>query len=152
MGFKENPSDSSYRNFVNLFCYSLYGDSSITKVTGVLALPNKITVSRENYTLDYSEPDFLDKLRDIETLGFLDIRYLTGHRDTLKTYIEIIPKPELLLYFENKRAQKYKRKLEFWKWMIPVIISSLSLLWNIFNTLYSTHLKELIDSLISSAN
>lgn len=106
----------------------------------LLSLPrdtnNRITVSRKNYNLDYSESDFINKLRDI----------------TLKTYIEVIPNRDILSYFTIKKNKKSQKRRDLIKWLIPVIISSLSLLWNILNTLYSTHLKELIDNLTSQIN
>lgn len=115
-------------------------------LTFLLSLPrdtnNRITVSRKNYNLDYTESDFINKLRDMETLGYFEIKYLTGHHDTLKTYIT-------LSYFMDKKNKKSQKRRDLIKWLIPVIISSLSLLWNILNTLYSTHLKELIDNLTS---
>lgn len=125
-------------------------------LTFLLSLPrdtnNRITVSRKNYNLDYSESDFINKLRDIETLGYFEIKYLTGHHNTLKTYIEVIPNGNTLSYFMDKKNKKSQKKRDLIKWLIPVIISSLSLLWNILNTLYSTHLKELIDNLTSQIN
>ena len=125
-------------------------------LTFLLSLPrdtnNRITVSRKNYNLDYSESDFITKLRDIETLGYFEIKYLTGHHNTLKTYIEVIPNGNTLSYFMDKKNKKSQKRRDLIKWLIPVIISSLSLLWNILNTLYSTHLKELIDNLTSQIN
>lgn len=125
-------------------------------LTFLLSLPrdtnNRITVSRKNYNLDYSESDFINKLRDIETLGYFEIKYLTGHHNTLKTYIEVIPNGNTLSYFMDKKNKKSQKRRDLIKWLIPVIISSLSLLWNILNTLYSTHLKELIDNLTSQIN
>lgn len=125
-------------------------------LTFLLSLPrdtnNRITVSRKNYNLDYSESDFINKLRDIETLGYFEIKYLTGHHDTLKTYIEVIPNGNTLSYFMDKKNKKSQKRRDLIKWLIPVMISSLSLLWNILNTLYSTHLKELIDNLTSQIN
>ena len=122
----------------------------------LLSLPrdtnNRITVSRKNYNLDYSESDFINKLRDMETLGYFEIKYLTGHHDTLKTYIEGVPNRDTLSYFMDKKNKKSQKRRDLIKWLIPVIISSLSLLWNILNTLYSTHLKELIDNLTSQIN
>lgn len=52
----------------------------------------------------------------------------------------------------DKKNKKSQKRRDLIKWLIPVIISSLSLLWNILNTLYSTHLKELIDNLTSQIN
>lgn len=125
-------------------------------LTFLLSLPrdtnNRITVSRKNYNLDYSESDFINKLRDIETLGYFEIKYLTGHHNTLKTYIEVIPNGNTLSYFMDKKNKESQKRRDLIKWLIPVIISSLSLLWNILNTLYSTHLKELIDNLTSQIN
>ncbi|EHG33537.1 hypothetical protein [Enterocloster clostridioformis] len=125
-------------------------------LTFLLSLPrdtnNRITVSRKNYNLDYSESDFITKLRDIETLGYFEIKYLTGHHNTLKTYIEVIPNGNTLSYFMDKKNKESQKRRDLIKWLIPVIISSLSLLWNILNTLYSTHLKELIDNLTSQIN
>ena len=122
----------------------------------LLSLPrdtnNRITVSRKNYNLDYSESDFINKLRDMETLGYFEIKYLTGHHDTLKTYIEVVPNRDTLSYFMDKKNKKSQKRRDLIKSLIPVIISSLSLLWNILNTLYSTHLKELIDNLTSQIN
>lgn len=122
----------------------------------LLSLPrdsqNRINVSRNTYTLDFSENVFLNKLRDIETLGFFKIHYLTGHHDTLKTYIEIIPDKSMLIYFDDKISQKSQKRKDTIKWLIPVIISTLALLWNVFNTIYSTYLKELIDALTFHVN
>lgn len=83
----------------------------------LLSLPrdtnNRITVSRKNYNLDYSESYFINKLRDMETLGFFEIKYLTGHHDTLKTYIEVIPNRDTLSYFMDKKNKKSQKKKRF---------------------------------------
>ena len=80
----------------------------------LLSLPrdtnNRITVSRKNYNLDYSESDFINKLRDMETLGYFEIKYLTGHHDTLKTYIEVIPNRDTYLILWIKRIRNLKKE------------------------------------------
>ena len=78
----------------------------------LLSLPrdtnNRITVSRKNYNLDYSESDFINKLRDMETLGYFEIKYLTGHHDTLK--LRLFPIEILYLILWIKRIRNLKKE------------------------------------------
>lgn len=107
-----------------------------------------VDVSRKSFNIpNMTEEEFIYEISLLESDYFISVNFPSGHRD-LSVYITITLCPPILHYYENKSVIKKQNTTKWIQFWIPVVISTLALLWNIGNTIYSSYLKELINGLM----
>lgn len=107
-----------------------------------------VSVSRISFNIpEMTEEEFIYEISLLESDSFISVNFPTGRRD-LSYYITVKLLPPILHYHENKKITKKQNRTKWIQFWIPVTISTLALLWNICNTIYSSYLKELIDGLM----
>jgi hypothetical protein len=114
----------------------------------LLSLPrdidNTVSVSNSMCTIpsNISETEFITILNSLEQNGFLKLKWINKNHDNLNNYVTITILNEN--YFKEKSANNIKNLKDNIKWLIPLIISILSLIWNICNTIMYSYLKDFL--------
>jgi hypothetical protein len=112
----------------------------------LLSLPrdidNTVSVSNSMCTIpsSISETEFITILNSLEQNGFLELKWINKNHENLNNYVTITILNEN--YFIEKSANKRKNLKDNIKWIITLIISILSLVWNICNTIMYSYLKD----------
>lgn len=99
---------------------------------------NQISVGRNNYSLnDVAEKDFISYLNLLEKAGLIELHWHSPHHDNLIYFVDITLLPDAINYFKTKKSNKKKTIKEDIKWLIPLIISILSLICSIYSIMLS---------------
>lgn len=111
---------------------------------------NQISLGNQmpNYPKNINDKKIIQALDMFEKCNYIQIGWYGMERDNLDNAITIDILPDGENYFKNKRQRKADRRWDRVKWLIPLIISTISLLWNICNTLYSKYINDLTNSLL----
>lgn len=110
---------------------------------------NKLSVEIGRETFEQSEisnigeTEFINQLSVLETEGFITVHFRSPRRD-LAYFITVDLHEPIINYFENKKARKQKSRMDIIKWLAPLSISILSLLWNIINSLLYSRLHDML--------
>lgn len=117
----------------------------------IITLPksanNTISIGNKmpTYPDNINDKELIQILIYFEQCNFIKIKWFSPHHDTLNYAVEITLLPEGNDYFKNKKHTIWKSIKDNIKWLLPLIISILSLIWNICNTIYGWYLSGLID-------
>jgi hypothetical protein len=104
---------------------------------------NKISIGKYNYSLsDVSIKEFISCVNILEHSNMIQVRWYGNQKDNINIAIDITILPNGMNYFDNKKSVRRKNTKDNIKWIIPLIISILSLIWNICNTLMYSALKD----------
>lgn len=99
---------------------------------------NQISVGRNNYSLNnVTEKDFISYLNLFENSNLIKIHWHSPHHDNLICFVDITLLPDAINYFKTKKSNKKKTIKEDIKWLIPLIISILSLICSIYSIMLS---------------
>ena len=91
-----------------------------------------------------SDDKLIPILNELESNGLINIKWFSPHHDNLTYAIDITILPDGRNYFKNKKEKKKTKRYERLKWVLPLAISILSLIWNIINTLFSYYINGLL--------
>lgn len=92
---------------------------------------------------DIGESEFINQLSILETEGFITVHFRTAHRD-LTYFVTIDLYEPIIDYFGKKKSRKRRNRIDMIKWLIPLAISVMSLLWNIINSLLYSRLHDML--------
>lgn len=99
---------------------------------------NQISIGRYNYSLrNIAENDFISYLHLFEKSGLIELHWHSPHHDNLICFVDITLLPDAINYFKVKKSNKKKTVKEDIKWLIPLIISILSLICSIYSIMLS---------------
>lgn len=109
-------------------------------INGVISIGNQT----DTYPSKMSDDKLIPILNELESNGLINIKWFSPHHDNLTYAIDITILPDGRNYFKNKKEKKKTKRYERLKWVLPLAISILSLIWNIINTLFSYYINGLL--------
>lgn len=105
-----------------------------------VSIGNQMTTFPENI----DDKKLIQILTYLEQLNFIKIKWISVHHDNLNYAVDITLLPDGSNYFNNKKKTRSNNIKDNIKWLLPLLISILSLIWNICNTVYGWYLNGLI--------
>lgn len=109
-------------------------------INGVISVGNQM----DTYPSKMSDNKLIPILNELESNGLISIKWFSPHHDNLTYAVDITILPDGRNYFKNKKEKKNNKRYERLKWVLPLVISILSLIWNIINSLFSYYINGLI--------
>lgn len=109
-------------------------------INGVISVGNQM----DTYPSKMSDDKLIPILNEFESNGLISIKWFSPHHDNLTYAVDITILPDGRNYFKNKKEKKNNKRYERLKWVLPLVISILSLIWNIINTLFSYYINGLL--------
>lgn len=109
-------------------------------INGVISVGNQM----DTYPSKISDNKLIPILNELESNGLISIKWFSPHHDNLTYAVDITILPDGRNYFKNKKEKKNNKRYERLKWVLPLVISILSLIWNIINSLFSYYINGLI--------
>ncbi len=98
----------------------------------------------ETYPIGIDEKELIKTLNIFEQHNLIRLKWNGTDHDSLNYAVDITILPGGDSYFYNKKIAKKNKTWDRLKWLLPLIVSILSLVWSICNTIYTWHLNELI--------
>lgn len=108
---------------------------------------NTVSIGNQmsTYPKDIDDKELIQVLTYLEQIDFIKIKWTSVHHDNLNYAVDITLLPNGNGYFHSKRHMRFKNIGDNIKWLLPSFISILSLIWNIYNTIYGWYLNDLIN-------
>ena len=108
---------------------------------------NSVSIGNQttSYPIGTDEKELIRILNVFEQQNLISLKWNGADHNSLNYAVDITILPNGDSYFYDKKIAKKNKRWDRLKWITPLIISILSLVWNICNTIYSWHLNGLID-------
>ena len=92
-----------------------------------------------------NEKELIRTLNIFEQQNLISLKWNGTNHNALNYAVDITILPNGDSYFHDKKIAQKNKRWDRLKWLLPLIISILSLIWNICNTIYAWYLNGLID-------
>ena len=108
---------------------------------------NTVSIGNQmnTYPPDMDDDTLLQMLHTFEESGLVRLHWNTSKRYNLNIPVDITILPDGENYFKAKKIKKKEKRWDKIKWLLPLILSILSIVWNIINSLGNWYLNGLIN-------
>lgn len=96
------------------------------------------------YPSDITDKELIQILTYLEQVGLISVKWNSVNHNNLNIAIDITVLPDGVNYFSNKKRQKRNNLKDNIKWALPLVVSIISLIWNIINTLCYSNLRDML--------
>lgn len=107
----------------------------------------KVHIGRDNFKTSninhLGEKEFINILSLLETEGLIHVHFRGNSKD-LSCFITIFLYEPVINYFNKKRSKIFHNFIEVVKWLIPTIISLISLAIAILSYIHTLQLQQLV--------
>ena len=99
----------------------------------ILSLPrstqNSVSIGTQmkTYPNEIEEKNLIRILNTLEQNGYIRLKWYGINHNSLNVAVDIFILPDGDNYFVNKKITKRNKRIDFMKWIIPLIISIISL-------------------------